>query len=163
MMKRLVVLFAFALLVPAGYAQGAAVTSYGVRAGLSIDPDQIVLGGQLSVGDVAPNLTFDPNVEFGFGDDVTVIAFNLDMHYHFDINGSQWRPYVGVGAGINLISIDLPPGFAGDDSFTEVGANFIFGASVPTRAGNQFFGEMKLGVGDIPELKLLVGWNFRSY
>lgn len=160
MKKRLLVLIALAVLVPAG-AHAQALTSYGVRAGFSVDPEQIVLGGQLSVGDVAPNLTFDPNVEFGFGDNLTIIAFNLDMHYHFDIH-SSWRPYVGAGAGINLISFDAPPGFPGDDSTTEVGANFIFGAGTPTSSGNRFFGEMKLGVGDIPELKLLVGWNFRQ-
>lgn len=162
MMKRLVVLFAFALLVPASaFAEGAAVTSYGFRGGFSSNPDQLVMGGQMSVGEVAPSLSFDPNVELGFGDNVTLIAFNLDMHYHFDLRDTAWSPYIGAGAGINLFQVDLPPGFSGDDSFTKVGGNFIIGAGVPTRAGNQFFGELKVGVGDIPDLKMLVGWNFR--
>ncbi len=60
-----------------------------------------------------------------------------------------------------MISVDVPPGFIGDHSTTEVGGNFIFGAGVPTRSGNQFFGEMKLGAGNIPSFKMLVGWNFR--
>jgi hypothetical protein len=138
------------------------VNSYGLRAGFSTDPDQLVLGGQMSVGEVAPNLTFDPNVELGFGDNVTLIAFNLDMHYHFDLQNSAWRPYMGAGAGINLIQVDLPPGFV-DDSFTKVAGQFIVGASVPTQTGNRFFSELKLGLGDnsTPDLKVLVGWNFR--
>jgi hypothetical protein len=162
MMKRLVVLFAFAALVPASAlaATQAAVSTYGVRAGFSSNPDQLVLGGQMTIGDVAPSLSFDPNVEFGFGDNVTLIALNLDMHYHFDLRDTAWSPYLGAGAGINFYSVDVAPPFA-DDSFTRVGGNIIVGASVPTRSGNQFFGELKLGVGDVPDLKMLVGWNFR--
>jgi hypothetical protein len=162
MMKRMVVLLAFAALLPASAfaANTAAVSTYGVRAGFSSGPDQLVLGGQMSIGEVAPSLSFDPNVELGVGDNVTLIALNLDMHYHFDLRDTAWSPYLGAGAGINFYSVDLPQPFA-DDSFTRVGGNIILGASVPTRSGNQFFGEMKLGLGDTPDWKLLVGWNFR--
>ena len=163
MFKRIIILCAVAALLPlSALAQGPVVDSYGLRAGFSTSPDQLVLGGQMSVGEVAPNLSFDPNVELGFGDNVTIIAFNLPMHYHFDLQGSNWRPYVGAGAGINLIQVDLPPG-VGDDSFTRVAGEIILGASVPTQSGNRFFSELKLGLGDAatPDLKLLVGWNFR--
>lgn len=161
MFRRILVLLALAGLVPIGAYADAVVTSYGPRVGISTSPDQLVLGGQMSIGEVAPKLTFDPNIELGFGDNVTVIAFNLDLHYHFDIRQSSWSPYVGAGAGINLFSFDRPPGFTGDNTTTEVGGQFIFGAGIPTRSGNQFFGEMKLGIGDIPNFKLLVGWNFK--
>ena len=141
-------------------AETAVVGGLGPRVGFSSDPDQIVFGGQLIIGEVAPSLTFDPNLEFGFGDNFTVIALNLDLHYHFAIQNSTWRPYVGAGAGINFIELDVPPPFQ-DISNTEVGGNFIFGAGVPTAAGNRFFSEVKFGLGDIPDLKLLVGWNFK--
>ncbi|MBI1796158.1 MAG: hypothetical protein HYR74_03810 [Candidatus Eisenbacteria bacterium] len=161
MMKRIVVLLALALLVPASaFAAGAAVTSYGLRAGFSTSPDQLVLGGQMAVSDIAPSISFDPNVEFGFGDSETVIAFNLDLHYHFALRNTSWSPYIGAGAGINFFSVDVPPGFPGDNTFTEVGGNIILGASVPTKSGHDFFGEMKLGLGDIPSFKLLAGLNF---
>src|SRR6266850_8526126 len=79
MFKRIIILCAFAALLPLTVlAQGPVVDSYGLRAGFSTSPDQLVLGGQMSVGEVAPNLSFDPNVELGFGDNVTIIAFNLD-------------------------------------------------------------------------------------
>jgi hypothetical protein len=162
MFKRLVVLCALGALLPlSAMAQGPTVNAYGLRAGFSTDPDQLVLGGQMSIGEVAPNLSFDPNVELGFGDNVTLAAFNLAMHYHFDLTNSNWRPYVGAGAGINWIQVDLPPG-VGDDSFTKVAGEFIMGASVPTQSGNRFFSELKLGLGgaSVPDLKLLVGWNF---
>lgn len=162
MFKRLVVLCALGALLPlTAFADGPVVNAYGVRAGFSTSPDQLVLGGQMTIGEVAPNLSFDPNIELGFGDNVTIIAFNLDMHYHFNLSGSSWRPYVGAGAGINLIQLDLPPGFA-DDSFTRVSGAFILGAGVPTQSGNRFFTELKLGLdsGATSDLKLLVGWNF---
>lgn len=162
MLKRLLVLCALGALVPvAAHAEGAVVSSVGVRAGFSTSPDQLVIGGQMSVGEVAPNLTFDPNIELGFGDNATILAFNLDMHYHFELARSSWRPYIGGGAGINHIQIDVPPGVSADDSFTKVAGAFIVGAGVPTRSGNRFFTELKVGLGDwSSDLKMLVGWNF---
>jgi hypothetical protein len=158
----MVVLFACALLMPASAfaATQAAVSTYGFRGGFSSNPDQLVLGGQMQIAEVAPSLSFDPNVELGVGDNVTLIALNLDMHYHFDLRDTAWSPYLGAGAGINFYSFDVPAPFP-DDSATKVGGNIIVGASVPTRSGNQFFGELKLGVGDVPDLKMLVGWNFK--
>ena len=163
MVQRLVVCCALGVLLPlTALAQGPVVNSYGLRAGFSTSPDQLLLGGQMSISEVAPNLSFDPNIDLGFGDNATIIAFNLDMHYHFDITGSTWRPYVGAGAGINWIQVDLPPGVS-DDSFTRVSGSFILGAGVPTQSGSRFFSELKVGLGDssTADLKLLVGWNFR--
>lgn len=163
MFKKFAVLCALGALLPlTALAQGPMDKSYGFRAGFSTSPDQLVLGGQMSIGEVAPSLTFDPNIDLGFGDHATILAFNFDMHYHFELNQSTWRPYVGGGAGINYIQIDLPPGYS-DDSRTRVAGSLILGAGVPTRSGNRFFGELKVGLGDryTSDLKMLVGWNFR--
>lgn len=162
MLKRLLVLCALGALVPlAAQAGGPVGTTYGFRAGFSTSPDQLVLGGQMTVGEVAPSLSFDPNVELGFGDNTTIIAFNLDMHYHFDLSRSSWRPYVGAGAGVNFIQFDVPPGSGADNSETKVAGSFIFGAGVPTKSGNRFFTELKFGLGDwAPDFKMLVGYNF---
>jgi hypothetical protein len=161
MLKRWMVVCVLCLLAPLpAQAASAVVGGWGPRIGVSLNPDQLVLGGQLIIGEIAPDVTFDPNLELGVGDDVTVIALNLDAHYHFAIEGSTWRPYAGGGIGINFISFDLPPP-ARDDSVTEIGLNVILGAGVPTQSGNRFFAELKFGIGDIPDLKMLVGWNFR--
>jgi len=160
MLRRLVLILVFGALsaVPVAHAD-AVIGGVGPRVGASINPDQLVFGGQLIIGEIAPDLTFDPNLEFGFGDHATVIAANFDAHYHFVISGSSWRPYAGAGLGINFIEIDR--GFGNDASDTEVGLNLIGGAGVPTSSGNRFFGELKLGLGDIPDLKIMVGWNFK--
>jgi hypothetical protein len=160
MFRRLLLMLALgALFIMPSARADAVLGGIGPRVGISSDPDQLVIGGQAIIGEIAPDLTFDPNLEFGFGDDATVIAANFDMHYHFVIEGSAWRPYAGAGVGLNFIEVDR--GFGEDFSDTEVGLNLIGGAGVPTQSGNRFFGELKLGLGDIPDLKILVGWNFK--
>jgi len=148
-----------ALLAPGTALAQGPPTAFGPRIGLSIDPDQLVLGGQMVVGDLAPDVTFNPSLEFGFGDDITVIALNIDGEYHFRVDGTAWRPYAGFGLGINFIEFDRPAPFD-DISNTEVGANLIVGAGVPTRSNNRFFTEIRFGIGDIPELKIMAGWLF---
>jgi hypothetical protein len=156
MLRRALVLCALCALVPAAaLAQGSIETGIGPRVGVSINPDQIVFGGQAIVGEIAPNLTFDPSLELGFGDDVTVVALNFDLHYHFDVTNSKWRPYAGGGIGVGFFSVDN----GGSD--TEVGANLVVGAGTPTSGGNRFFGELRIGLGDLPDLKMVVGWNFK--
>jgi len=159
MLRRLVLVFALGALFAVPAHADAVLGGAGPRVGFSINPDQLVFGGQLIIGEVAPDLTFDPSLEFGFGDHATVIAANFDMHYHFVVSGTAWRPYAGAGLGINFIEVDNR--FGEDFSDTEVGGNLILGAGIPTQAGNRFFGEMKFGLGDIPDLKVLVGWNFK--
>jgi hypothetical protein len=153
-------LFAIALVAGLVPAAAHSATSYGPRFGVSLDPDQLVFGGQLVVAEVAPNLAFVPNLELGFGDDVTVISLNGDMLYHFALQGTDWTPYAGLGVGVNWISVDLPAP-AGDNSDTEVGLNVVLGTEVPTKRGNAFFAELRFGVGDIPEIKIIAGWNFK--
>ncbi|HZN82428.1 MAG TPA: hypothetical protein VFC01_22525 [Mycobacterium sp.] len=160
MLKRLLIIGALVGFAAAPAHAAAVVGGAGPRVGFSIDPDQIVFGGQLIIGEVAPQLTFDPSLEFGFGDHYTVIAANFDLHYHFAIQNSAWRPYAGGGIGLNFIEFDSNDPFV-DNSNTEVGGNVVIGAGVPTQGGNRFFGEMKFGLGDIPTLKMLVGWNFK--
>lgn len=159
MIKRLLLFCALGALLATSARAEAVVGGIGPRVGLSLDPDQIVFGGQAIIGEIAPQLTFDPSLEFGFGDHVTVIAANFDVHYHFDLQDTQWRPYAGGGIGLNFIEFDTGPFDSGSD--TEVGGNLIVGAGVPTQAGNRFFGELRLGLGDIPTLKLIAGWNFK--
>lgn len=140
-------------------ASVASANLIGPRLGASSDPDQIVFGGQMVVEDMAPNLNFSPNIELGLGDNITTIALNADFVYMFRISGSSWRPYAGGGLGFAFYSFDNDG--PGDDSDTGVGVNLIGGAAVPTKAGNQFFLELRVGLfDDLPDFKGMVGWNF---
>lgn len=131
----------------------------GPRLGLSASPDQLVLGGQASLT-VAPEWTFDPSVELGFGDGETDFGVNFDGFYHARLTGSDWRPYFGGGLAINTASIDEPPPLH-DISDTHLGINLVLGATVPSAAGHLWFGELRFGVGDVPNLKLIAGINFK--
>jgi hypothetical protein len=159
MLRRLLVVGALTLLPLVAHAASPTVTTFGPRVGASIDPDQLVVGGQLSLQEFAPNWSFDPNLELGFGDNATVIAFNLDAYYHLRLSGSDWRPYLGGGLGVNFISWDAPLD-ARDHSDTEVGLNLVAGFNIPAGSGDHWFTELRFGVGDIPTLKIVGGFNF---
>ena len=159
MFRKLLVLGALGALFALPVHAQTAIGGVGPRVGFSTDPNQIVFGGQAIIGEIAPQLTFDPSLEFGFGDHATVITANFDMHYHFNLQGTPWRPYAGGGVAINFVQFDN--GAFNNASSTDVGGSLVVGAGVPTQAGNRFFSELKLGLGDTATLKMLVGWNFK--
>jgi len=158
MLRKLLLTGALLGLLPT-VALAASLTQAGPRIGFSVDPDQIVFGGHLEIGDVAPKITFNPDLELGFGDHVSVVSLNFNMHYNMKLEDSDWRPYVGAGVGLNFVEVDLPAPFE-DSSETDVGGTLLVGAGIPTHGGNHFFTELKLGLGDAASLKLLAGWNF---
>jgi hypothetical protein len=125
-------------------AQGA-----GVRAGASVDPDQFYVGGHYETNPLVERLYFRPNLEVGFGDDITSIGANIEFVYKFPLDG-PWSLYAGGGPALNIYSIN-------DDSFTDGGVNVLFGAE--TTQG--LFFEVKLGAIDSPDLKFGVGYTWR--
>ncbi len=151
---------AFVIPVAAHAAPPALVGGWGPRVGLSSNPDQLVLGGQVVIGEVAPDVTFDPNIELGIGDNITTVQFNFDLKYHILVQGSRWRPYMGAGIGIAFYQFDNPAPFR-NDSDTEVGGTLLLGAGVPTQAGSRFFTEFRAGIGNMPDFKIIAGWNFK--
>ena len=61
----------------------AAAQDGGVRGGISVDPDQFYFGGHLETSALVDRLHFRPNVEVGFGDDIMLIAANMEFVYKF--------------------------------------------------------------------------------
>jgi hypothetical protein len=141
---------AAALFAVTVFSQSAAAqTSAGVRAGVSGDPDQFYFGGHVETEPLVDRLRFRPNVEVGLGDDVTVVAFNLEFAYHFPSRSNQWNVYAGAGPALNVID-------ANDETDLGGGFNFLVGV---THDSGLFF-EFKIGVVDSPELKFGVGFSF---
>lgn len=133
-------------------ASASADSTVGVRAGLSIDPDDFLIGIHFRTDPLAERLYFVPSIEAGFGD-VTMIALNGDLHYVFETR-SNLRPYAGGGITINWFDTDR-------DDDVEVGGGILGGLLLgDTSLGPMFF-EIKLGLGDVPDAKFLVGWNLR--
>jgi len=135
------------LLAPgAAHAQGG----FGLRTGVSVDPDQFFVGAHVDAGPLAGRLWFRPNLELGFGDNLTLLAVNAELAYWFRSQGA-WRAYAGGGPALNVYDSE-----GGSGSHTEAGLNFMLG--VAHRGG--FFVEAKLGVFDSPDLKLGFGYSF---
>jgi hypothetical protein len=149
---------AFALLAAAWMVSAGSVTSAsaqdgpGLRAGLSADPDQFFFGGHYVTRPIWDQMRFQPNVEAGFGDDLTVVAFNVEFAYWMPI-GADWHAYVGGGPAMNLFSGN------GKDHDEDVGAGLTILAGFRRRGG--LFFEMKVGAFDSPDFKLAVGYTFR--
>ncbi len=148
---RSVSLGVLALLVWLAPSVASAQVAAGVRAGVSIDPDQFYVGGHIETDPLVERLVFKPNVEVGFGDDVTLAAFNFEFVWKFARRRSEWGFYAGGGPAINLYQRDGP----GDDA--EAGFNILGG--LENHRG--LFFEFKLGVADSPDFKFGVGFTFR--
>ena len=158
-MKR-VILLAVIGLVLTTTAASAQMAGIGPRLGVSIDPDQFAFGGQVKVGPYSSDIFLVPNIEVGLGDDLTIIQFNFDVDYYIPVSNTSLAPYVGAGLGVAVIDFDNDR-FGRTDSNTEAGLNILGGLQFANSSRNSsFFTEMRIGIGDIPELKFMVGWNF---
>ena len=132
---------------------------WGVRGGITVDPDQIFFGAHGQIG-FLENFYFMPNATIGFGDDLTIFSINPDVVYAFPVEGIG-QIYAGGLVAIQFIKFDepsyVPPGFEFDDTDTEAGFHILGGVafgSVPV------FLEMNVGLDDTPDLKLAIGYTF---
>lgn len=132
-------------------APAAAQIAPGLRGGVSVDPDQVYVGGHIETEPLVERLVFRPNAEIGFGDDVTLVAFNFEFLWKFPRRGSRWGFYAGGGPAINLYQFDGP------DDDARAGFNFLGGLE----SSRGLFFEFKVGVDDSPEFKFGVGYTFR--
>ena len=133
----------------------AAAQGLGVRAGVSIDPDQVYIGGHYETDALVDRLHFRPNVEAGIGDDLTLLSLNFEFAYKFP-SRHGWRLYAGGGPAVNFYSRDNGRD-NGRDSSSEAGLNILLGVE---RSSGLFF-EFKIGALDSPNLKFGVGWTFQ--
>src|SRR6187549_1593473 len=74
----------------------------GVRAGVSVVPDQFYFGGHYETGELIDRLHFRPNLEVGVGDDVTTVAANIEVVYKIPVKKRRGTSfYLGGGPAIN--------------------------------------------------------------
>ena len=150
-MTRFVTGMSFLLALVVVSAVPAAAQDAGVRAGISIDPDQFYFGGHIETSALVNRVHFRPNVEIGFGDDIMLIGVNMEFVYKFP-QRSGWNIYAGGGTALNVYTFD-----DSDDSSTDGGFNILIGAE--QSRGLMF--EFKIGAIDSPDFKFGVGWTFR--
>ena len=129
-------------------APAAAQMAYGVRAGVSAEPDQFYFGGHAETGPLVENLHFRPNVEIGVGNDVTLVGINFELAYKFPTR-HPWRPYALGGPALNIVH---------ENGNSEAQGGFNFGVGAEHRGG--LFGEVKVGVIDSASFKFGIGYRF---
>ena len=123
----------------------------GVRAGVSVDPDQFYFGGHYETGELIDRLHFRPNLEVGVGDDVTTVAANIEVIYKIPVKNRRGTSfYFGGGPAINWYDTD-------NDFDAEAGFNLLGVIEFNER----FFFEVKGGLADSPDLKIGIGYTFR--
>ena len=139
-----------------GYARENQPAGWGLRLGLSDDPDQVVIGGQYTMGGIAKRLYFEPNLELGLGDDRILFTATGAAHYHFAVK-SKIFPYAGAGLTLGLERIDR-----NDDKDTDflIAVKFIGGVSWNMKGDDQLFFELQLGTGELPNASIVAGWRF---
>ena len=139
----LLILFA---LLPSSASAGAAI---GPRAGYDFDSDDFVLGAEAELGHVFQNFRFAPSLDFELGDN-TITALNADFRlYLFHLPETGLRFYGSAGP---TLLFDFP---GKGDRETELGLSLVAGMKIPMKKQNRYNLEMRFGIGDIPDLKLM--------
>ena len=133
----------------------AAAQDAGLRGGISGDPTQFYFGGHIETSPLVDRLHFRPNVEAGIGDDLTLLAANMEFVYKFSTRRA-WNVYAGGGPALNIYMFDND-GQGDNDANTEAGLNILVGVE---QSSGLFF-EFKIGAIDSPDFKFGVGYTWR--
>lgn len=117
----------------------------GPRGGYDFDSDHLVLGAEAEIGRVLESFRFAPSVDFELGDN-SFTALNGDLRlYLFHLPESGLQFYGSAGPTLLL-----------NNSDTELGLSLVAGLKVPMKSDNRYNIEARFGIGDIPDLKLMV-------
>jgi hypothetical protein len=148
----------------AASASGTAYHGVGPVLGVGVNPDQVSFGLRFYTGEISNRLDLRPGVELGVGDEQFRGAFLVDALYRFREQWDVWQPYAGGGLSLGVLNHDGNPDTpGGDEGNTEVepGLNLIGGVGKQLKSGNLFLTELRIGIGEAPDLGLSVGWIFR--
>jgi len=154
-MKKLFVLFVVFCFTFIGAVSALAESNgYGIRAGYGSNPDQFVIGGQALLGEFMKIARFAPSIDYGSGDNVSTFTFNADVLLLLKPPKSSLAFYVAGGPTVTYWDADK----GGSD--TEIGATLTGGVRLPMGKAGFYNLEARFGIGDIPDLRILLGIMF---
>lgn len=138
----------------------------GVRAGATLDPELVMIGGQGQIGPFfGENFWARPNLEFGIGEVTDLVALNFEGLYRVPVaeRRSRWQVYGGGGIGLNFEK----KGFSASDQGSTSDVNFddfVFTTSLNLVFGLQartgLFMELRTMVYGSPHAHFVVGYSF---
>jgi hypothetical protein len=138
----------------------------GVRSGVALDPELVLMGVQSQIGPFFhPDIHLRPNIEFAYGEVTALFGLNLEAIYRLPISARQgrWSAYIGAGPGFNFLHQNFQSGTGGNridfgEFHSDTGLNILGG--VRFRRGT--FVELKTTVysNPAPTLRLIFGYNF---
>jgi hypothetical protein len=135
--------------------RSGAAKGFGIRAGYGTDPDQFVIGAQAVLGKTLGFMRFAPSFDAGFGNNMTTYLINADFRLlSFSPPGSSAGLYAGTGLALAI----LDPNEAESD--VEIGINAVTGVTFPMGRNGLYNLEVRFGVVDMPELRILFGMMF---
>ncbi len=129
---------------------------WGPRVGLGSDPDQLMGGVHFDLGEIAPQVAFQPDVILGVGDDVTSLVASLPVWYRFEGVSTQVTPYAGGALAVGLFNVDKR---GNDDTNVEFGLQIGGGGEWRLNSGNRFLVELRLDFGDVWDAAVFAGWT----
>lgn len=130
-------------------------TLFGIRAGLTDDPDTIFFGGHVAFYPSGMRrLRFEPSMELGLGDDADLLSLRANANFKFIFPISREAAfYPIIGPYLYYLSYDCGPNCDGDD--TEFGINLGLGFTF-----SGFGIDFVVGLPDYPDLTLTFSYTF---
>jgi len=148
----------FALVL--GSLSGSVLASkvrFGARAGATISPDAVSLGGHAAIVDLAdlPQLRIEPAVELAVGEEGRIsywmLRFFGHAKYMFDVEDLPIQPFPLVGLEVSYARVSGPV----DDGDLKVGLNLGGGVEYQGFAVELFF-----GIGSVPDVTVSFLYTF---
>ena len=153
------VLSLFAITAPADAQEGPGFRGWGLRAGASDRPDQVVVGIQLDLGNLIEQLTFEPFLDLGVGDDQTILMVGAPAFYRWPEAGPL-DFYGGGGVAFGFVDRDEADE-PGEDDGLEFAIAPMLAAGLDWPVGESRAGvELATTGSELPNVKLVFRWMF---
>jgi hypothetical protein len=134
----------------------------GVRGGVGLDPELVMIGAQGEFGPFASGrLSARPSIELGFGEVTDLVAVNLEGIFRLPSSDRNWTFYAGAGLGLNFTKLgfsveDEEESIDFDEFKFDAGFNVVAGALL--RSG--VFIEVRASAYSRPTMRLMLGYSF---
>ena len=146
----LIVVLALLVAAPAHAGLG-----FGVRGGVSSEPDQILVGGHLRLTSLipsAPALWFEPNATAGFGDHLTTVQVSGDVKYGLPVGRLTIAPLFGLSYVHYTIDSDLCDDCSDGRFGIHLGVGLLYG---------KFGVDLVIALSDdLPDARIMAQFNF---